>query len=196
MKFTAFGLAMLLFVPTVLVGQTRDTDYQLRFLAHNQTIVRRNFGLALWAIAPDVTVRPRRFLVLGGLLLNNNRGWLEVMGGELFNAPNGNETILDVRISVRIARPIGFSGELFYSLKDQRVLFSQSINVPFSIKGLQMSSGEESEILFPKARPAVIGVGPRFTVQLPFWRRVSVTNAYHFRWKRENIFRTYVFVNF
>ena len=133
MKFTAFGLAMLLFVPTVLVGQTRDTDYQLRFLAHNQTMVRRNFGLALWAIAPDVTVRPRRFLVLGGLLLNNNRGWLEVMGGELFNAPNGNETILDVRISVRIARPIGFSGELFYSLKDQRVLFSQSINVPFSI---------------------------------------------------------------
>lgn len=184
-----------LFFPVVLFAQNREIDYQLHFLMHRQTTIHRNIGFAGWAIMPDVTVRPRRILVLGGILLKNNRGWLEMMGGRLINAPNGNEAILDARASVRLMRSLNFSGGLSYSFRDQRIIFLQNINVPFSINGFRMSAGVESDVLFPKGRLATYGIGPRLTIQLPPWRRASVTNAYQFRRQRESIFRTYVFVN-
>ncbi len=182
-------------------------DYQLRIPAHFQLVTHGNegtkgqFGLAGWAILPNVMAPNNHtaVLVVGGVLWrqSSGRSWIEFMGGNRLNQNGYVDPLVNIRFAHNHYQSFNLYGEMghFFRVKERRSYVMIAVDAPLLAVGKSgLRVGVESENTYFPAKPTSWGIGPRVVIK--FSPKVSLATAYQcFRTDRAFV-RTYITATF
>lgn len=190
-------LLLLVLAPAALRAQ----EYQLRFLTHGQLVPRAApLGLAGWAILPNVMNEndPWRTKLLGGVVLRNERRWVEVLVGAMLSELARPAPEINVRYQER-GRRLSFSMDAEYTVPSSRLSLIGNSTVRLQLAGLRVGLGVEGEWTRVPG-PDVLITGPRVAVTVPLCsalcRSAAVITAYRMHRDGQRTVRQYVAVNF
>jgi hypothetical protein len=172
-----------------------DADYQFRTLTHLKRVPSGSMGFGVWAIVPDVTVAPRRMLVVGGLAWENQSSWVEVMGGALTFTTGRVEPVLNIRSFAKKSRGDVYA-ETLYNFRTRRVLVTLQTSTA-TVFAPWLRVGAEADIFAGAGKPS-FGFGPRVVVPVPFARkRAILATGLQFRNRGQSpVLRQYLVVRF
>ncbi len=186
--------SLLIVLSTSLVfGQSKGrADYQFRLLMHKQT---ENFGG--WWVFPDMTADSNTFrsLAVAGPLFKWDDGWIETMGGVLVHQDGLVEPLANIRVSEDLISKLNVFADVEYFFRNPRLYWWLGVSMPIKIGKLNTRIGIESENVTFKGRQDSLGIGPSFSVQLPFCRKATLVTAYEFR-NDGDFLRHYLVFNF
>src|SRR3989338_2698731 len=118
MKIKIVILCGFFLIPLSADAQTKNIDYQFRFLLHGQRLVQNGIGVAGWGIVPNtLNTKMPVGVALGGIVLKRDARWIEIMVGTFINGRTPDDPLLDVRASDISSKVVHLFGEVRYSLK-------------------------------------------------------------------------------
>lgn len=193
------GIIALCLIVNSLHALDQSTEYQARLVTHIQCIEKEErIGFAGWFILPNVMkTSPLRSLMLGGIVLNRQERWIEVMLG----AASGTNGIVEPVVNLRALEKSIPWFELFsegeYNFHSHR-LYGNGI-LSTQIAGSAFRIGVEAD-LFVSSSGYLTSLGPRLAIQLPFFpslcKNIFLITAYKIQSDNSTILRQYLIVNF
>lgn len=156
-----------------------DIDFQLRIPFHLQYAPeswaneKMTFGIAGWAVLPDVMANGNNTASLfagGPLLKYGNGSWAEIMGGCKRNEDGYSDAFINLRFLEKIIPSLNIGGDLEYYPGQARRRFYclLTADTPVALGKYSMRVGIESENIFSfSSKKDSFGIGPRVVLPIP-----------------------------
>lgn len=88
-----------------IFAQNPDPNFRILIHSTSNNFEDSNFGIAGWAIVPNVAKAPSNWVGIAGIKYSKQNFWIELMGGAAINGSNIDE-LVDVRVSATHLKPI------------------------------------------------------------------------------------------
>ena len=154
-------------------------DFQLRLIAHRPP--RTSFNLVGWAIAPDLTVSPKKGLTLAGIGTKTTWGWVEVIAGGFVVDGERFQPAVNIRLSARKGKTSAYTELWWRSSRDRPSSYRRwaGVGVVTYAVTTHVALGFEGEEFFGRSAKPSLGIGPRASVK--FGQKTSLALGWQMR---------------
>ncbi len=135
--------------------------------------------------------------MLGGVLLNRQKRWFEVMLGAVVSTNGIVEPVVNTRLLEKSLQRLELFNELEYNFHSNRFYANGILAAQFSGSALRI--GVEADLILSQ-NGNLSNIGPRLTLQLPILENICksllLTTAFKFQSDNTRILRQYIIMNF